>query len=126
MAAFQDRIEALRRKLDRTEAEAWVSLSEPDNFYLTGFTGDKSALIVTGDEAVFLCDGRFIEQARGEIAHCRIEEAKGSFLPAVGKQLEAIKPGPVAYDPDALTVGQLNLLEAAYTGPFIAEPGLVA
>jgi len=124
-AAYRDRIEALRRKLDRTEAEAWLSLSEPDNFYLTGFTGDKSALILTRDEAVFLCDGRFIEQAQVEVANGRIEEAKGCFLAAVGKQLEALGPGMVAFDPDALTVGQLDLLEAAYDGPFAAVSGLV-
>ncbi|HUW60779.1 MAG TPA: Xaa-Pro peptidase family protein [Candidatus Bathyarchaeia archaeon] len=124
-AAYQDRIEAVRQKMARTEADACLSLSEPDNFYLTGFTGDKSALIVTGDESVFLCDGRFIEQARVEVANCRIEEAKGSFIAAVGKPLEAIEPGMVAYDPDALTVGQLNLLEAAYDGPFVAVSGLV-
>jgi len=126
MAAHQDRIETLRLKLAASKANAWLSLSEPDNFYLTGFTGDKSALIVTGGDAVFLCDGRFIEQARDEVFDCRIEEAKGNFLAAVGSQLEAIEAGPVGYDPDALTVGQLNLLEAGYAGPFIAVSGLVA
>ena len=126
MAAHQDRIETLRLKLAGSKANAWLSLSEPDNFYLTGFTGDKSALIVTDADAVFLCDARFIEQARDEVFDCRIEEAKGSFLAAVGSQLKAIEAGPVAYDPDALTVGQLNLLQTACKGPFVAVSGLVA
>lgn len=126
MAAHQDRIDSLRLKLAGSKANAWLSLSEPDNFYLTGFTGEKSALIVTGGDAVFLCDGRFIEQARDEVFDCRIEEAKGCFLAAVASQLEAIEAGPVAYDADALTVGQLNLLQTACDGPFVAVSGLVA
>jgi Xaa-Pro aminopeptidase len=124
--AHEERIEALRRKLGQTEARAWLSLSEPDNFYLTGFTGDKSALIVTGDEAVFLCDGRFTEQAQGEVSNCRIEEARGSFVAAVGKQLDSMKPDAVGYDAGALTVGELGLLQSACTCGFVSLPGLVA
>ena len=107
-----------------TGAASWLSLSEPDNFYFTGFTGDKSAVIVTGAEAVFACDPRFTEQARDEVTACRVEEVRGNFLAGVGKILEGLDASPAGYDPHAITVGQLEVLQERSGGEFVPVPNL--
>ncbi len=40
--------------------------------YLTGFTGSSGALLVTGQEAIFITDSRYETQAHKEVKGCRI------------------------------------------------------
>lgn len=118
-AEHGERIAALREKLAGTGAQSWLSLSEPDNFYFTGFTGEQSAVIVTGDDAVFMCDPRFTEQARDEVTECRVQEVRGNFLGGVGKIAAGLDVFPLAYDPHAMTVGRLEVLQETAGGTFL-------
>ncbi len=88
MADHVDRIEALRGKLAGVGANSWLSLSYADNFYLTGFTGDTCALLITPAQVFFLCDPRFTEQAAAEVRGCLLEEVKGGFLAGVAAGAE--------------------------------------
>src|SRR2546426_8805523 len=54
-------------------------ITSPANwYYLTGFTGESGALIVTGKGATFITDGRFMEQGRAEMSGVRVIQ---TFLP---------------------------------------------
>lgn len=63
-----ERLNRLQGRLRDAGLDAFISFSAPANEYLSGFRGSTSALAVTPERAVFLCDFRYTEQAQGQVA----------------------------------------------------------
>lgn len=64
---MKDRIENVRRMMSGHGTGCLFVNSPADIYYLTGFTGSTAYLFVTGEEAVFLTDGRYEEQIKQEL-----------------------------------------------------------
>lgn len=64
---YELRLKSLRRHFGAGEA-VFVN-DAADVFYLTGFTGDSSCLIVLGDSVYFITDGRYTEQISREASY---------------------------------------------------------
>ena len=127
MTTPQDRIDALRAKVAEAGADAFVSLNPPDNQYLTGFLGSTSAVAVTEDQALFLCDFRYTEQAELEVdGNYTIEEVNGPLEQALGERLGAWGVNNPAFEPEVVTVAQLEKLDAALDGTYMPAPGIVS
>ncbi len=110
------RLNVLRKRLEQEQCDAFLSFSPPANQYLTGFTGSTSAVIVTADNALFLCDFRYTEQAEEEVRGFTTEEFPGAMEAAAGKCMERLGMNTVAYDPAVMTVASLHRLERAFDG----------
>ena len=96
------------RKLD------CLVVTHPANwYYVTGFTGESGALIVSRDGATLLTDGRFTVQAKEETHGVRIVLQQGSLYPALGELLRKQGGGRVGYDANQLAVAQWNTLRKA-------------
>lgn len=121
-----DRIGPLRAKIEAEGCDAFFSLSAPANQYLAGFTGSTSAVIVTPTEVLFLCDSRYTEQAGVEVSDFAVEEIIGEITSRVGERLSALEVRHAAFDPNALTVGQLRAIEGAFPGSVKEAPELLA
>ena len=50
----------------RLELDGLLVTHPADWFYLTGFTGDSGALVVSQRAATLITDGRFVGQAKAE------------------------------------------------------------
>ena len=122
----ETRLKALRRRIEEAKADAFFSLAPPDNQYLTGFIGSTSAVIVTREEALFLCDFRYTEQARAQVAGFTVEEVSGGFLKGAGERLTSLGVSVAAYEPAYLTVGQLRTVESAFRGRMEPVSDIVA
>src|SRR5258708_10564422 len=96
------------RKLD------CLLVTHPANwYYLTGFTGESGALVISRDGATLVTDGRFTVQAKEETSGVRIELQQGSLYAAVGAFLQKKRLGRVGYDANHLTLAQGNALRQA-------------
>jgi Xaa-Pro aminopeptidase len=93
--------------------EALLITSPANWYYLTGFTGESGALIVSRKGATFITDGRFMVQGRAEMSGVRIVRQKGSLFESVGKFLKDWRYRRVGFDPNQVTVGQLRSLGRA-------------
>src|SRR5437667_2391655 len=103
-------------------------ITSPANwYYLTGFTGESGALIVTGKGATFITDGRFMEQGRAEMSGVRVIQQKGSVFESVGQFLRDSRSRRVGFDASQITVGQLRSLRKAAGARvrWISAPGRV-
>ncbi len=60
------RIQKLRDELGRRKLDAYYVQARMDQFWLTGFTGEDGAVVVTQRGVTFLTDGRFDEAAHLE------------------------------------------------------------
>jgi len=106
------RRERLAQKLSEEQVEAYVISSPVNVTYLTGFSGDSSVLILTGQRALLVSDFRYTEQIE--------EECPGLetyIRPPVQKLPEAVAHGVdklalhrVAFESNAVTVAELQTL----------------
>jgi Xaa-Pro aminopeptidase len=89
-------------------------ITSPSNwYYLTGFTGESGALVVSRKGATLVTDGRFIVQSRVEMSGVRIFQQKRSLSESVGQLLRDSRFHRVGFDPAQVTVGQLQSLRKA-------------
>jgi Xaa-Pro aminopeptidase len=110
---FTKRMRALRRCLDEAGVEALVITHPPNWFYLTGFTGEAGALVVSRHSAAVITDGRFTVQARAEVRGARVMICDDTLLASLGKWLKKKGIRRLGFDPTHLTVGQLDAVRRA-------------
>jgi Xaa-Pro aminopeptidase len=112
------RREAVRRVL-REEGEgarAFVVRSAANVRYLTGFTGDSTALVVTPDRLVAVSDGRYAEQLKRECPaeiEAWIRPLGQPLMAGLGEVLTRLTSGPVAFEAAHVTVAEWTQLQDA-------------
>jgi len=107
------RLQNLILQLVDAKLDALVITAPANWYYLTGFTGESGALLVSRKEATLITDGRFMVQGRAETSRVRIVQQKGSLFGAVGEFLKDSRFRRVGFDPTQVTVGQLHSLRKA-------------
>src|SRR5258708_4718928 len=110
---FHRRRHNLVSKLSRTKIDALLITRPANWYYLTGFTGESGALVVSRKGASLITDGRFMVQGRAEMSGIRILQQKGSLFDSVGQFLKASRCRRVGFDPTQITVGELQSLRKA-------------
>lgn len=123
---MKDRLDRLRANMAEAKCDAFVSLSPPANQYLTGFTGSTSAVLVTEDEAWFLCDFRYTEQAGQQVETYTIEECSNGLASELGKRLKALGMTSVVFDPAVMSVAERDQIESAFESTCNPVPDVVA
>jgi Xaa-Pro aminopeptidase len=103
-------------------------ITNPTNwYYLTGFSGESGALIVSRKTTTLITDGRFMAQSRAEVSGVRVIQQKGSLFEFTGQFLKEARSRRVGFDPGQLTVGQLHTLRRAAGARvrWVSTPGKV-
>jgi Xaa-Pro aminopeptidase len=124
---FHVRRRALALWLEEAKLDCLLVMHPANWYYLTGFTGESAALLVSRKGSALVTDGRFTVQAGGETAGVRIILQKGTLFESVGRFLKGAPARQVGFDPMQLTVSQLGSLRKA-TGlrvRWISAPGKV-
>jgi Xaa-Pro aminopeptidase len=69
---MESRIETLQDRIRESDLDAVLFTNLPDIRWTTGFSGSNGVLLIGGDSAHFVSDGRYTEQAREEVAGAQI------------------------------------------------------
>jgi Xaa-Pro aminopeptidase len=125
---FAQRRGALVQKLGVLQVEAMLVTHPADWYYLTGFTGDSGALVVSRRGTILITDGRFVGQAKTETTGVAVMQQKGSLFESTGDFLAGSKAKSVGFEASQLSVSQYGALrKAAGRGcKWRAVAGLVA
>lgn len=110
---FHCRRHGLITHLSAAKIDALLITSPANWFYLTGFTGESGALVVSRKGTTLITDGRFTVQGRAEVSGVRILQQKGFLFESVGQFLKGSRCRRVGFDPSQVTVGQLQSLRKA-------------
>ncbi|HEO72042.1 MAG TPA: aminopeptidase P family protein [Candidatus Hydrogenedentes bacterium] len=121
-----ERLARLREHMAAAACDAFVSVSPPANQYLAAFTGSTSAIIVTANDALFLCDFRYTEQARDQVRGFTIEQVDGALEKTAGERLAKLGAKRAAFDPAVVTVAQHARLCDAFGGALEPLADIVA
>jgi len=112
-ANYSQRRKALLRELTARKLDALLVTHPPDWFYLTGFTGEAGALLVSKGHITLITDGRFTVQAKEETRGVKIALQHGRLYSSIGAWLRQRGPRRVGYDASRLTVAELHALKKA-------------
>ena len=127
---MSDRIDRVRSALESLDCDAFFSVSPPTNQYLSGlltsFEEISSAIVITSDQAHFLCDSRYTEQAHEEVTDYEIAEIKGDIIARSGELLGKLGASRVVFDPSGLTVDEKSRLDSAFQGESIGAKALAS
>ncbi|MEL6106073.1 MAG: Xaa-Pro peptidase family protein [Planctomycetota bacterium] len=110
-----ERLNRLIEKLPSLDCDALLVTDEINVTYLTGFTGDSSALLVRGDGALMLTDGRYEEQLQQECPGLELvvktpsQRPLETFAATIGSAGEK----RVAIEAGAITVATFTALKLA-------------
>jgi Xaa-Pro aminopeptidase len=99
-----ERLAKLRGMMAKSRLDALLITSLPNIFYLSGFTGDTAAMLVTRDRSVILLDPRYTEQGREECEQVEVAEFFGKPLThAISDQVGELVPGVLGFEKQFLS-----------------------
>ena len=93
-----------------------LSLNRASWYYLTGFTGEAGALLLSAQGTWLVTDGRFMAQARHETSGLRVVKQERSLMASLGARLTGRSRRRVGYDATQIAVAQFRALHRA-AGP---------
>jgi len=97
--------------LKAAKADAFLLFNEKDYFYLTGFTPEESAVLVTQRDVHLLTDTRFTEEIKRDAPWARAWLRKGMLLDEAVKACEELKVHRLAVQADNITLGQRDEIQ---------------
>ena len=124
---FLQRRRALLSQMAKARLASLLVMNPKHWYYLTGFTGESGALIISRKGTALITDGRFLEQARQETSRVRVVAQNGSLLKSTGEFLKSQGSGRVGFGTSQLTVAQFQGLrkEAGRRVRWVAADGKV-
>jgi Xaa-Pro aminopeptidase len=124
-SAVPDRLARLREALERAKLDALLVTAVPNVTYLSGFTGDDSALLVTRRDSTLITDGRYTEQAGSECPEARVLEHRKGLLKAAAALITRRRLSRVAFE-DSIPHGWYLELRAPLSARrLVVQKGLV-
>ncbi|MBD7906800.1 M24 family metallopeptidase [Sporosarcina gallistercoris] len=115
----------LRELLAEKELDALLVTSGYNRRYMTGFTGTAGVAIISKDDAVFITDFRYMEQAADQIKEFRIVQHEKTIIEEVAQQVAQMKVERLGFEKEDLTFGMYELYKSKVTAELIPTSGLV-
>jgi Xaa-Pro aminopeptidase len=82
-------------------------------YYLTGFTGEAGALLLSAKGSFLVTDGRFTAQAKEETSGLQVVKQDGSLMTTVGSLLRSRSQNRIGFDAGQVTVAEFRALRKA-------------
>lgn len=107
----------LRELLTENGIDALLVTNSYNRRYMTGFTGTAGLALISSDDAVFITDFRYTEQAEREINGFRIVQHTTTIIEEVAEQAKNMKLRTIGFEKDDMSFGLYEL----YNGKVEAE-----
>ncbi|MEZ4701447.1 MAG: aminopeptidase P family protein [Rhodothermales bacterium] len=108
------RLDALRAHFSERHADAAILTFLPDIRWACGFSGSNGLLLVTQQDAHFITDGRYTEQAGREVAGAAVHIAEKGLFDALASRSLLAGVGRVIIQSDHLTLDAFDDLQEAF------------
>ena len=107
------RLAACREHMARSRLSAYLVTRHVDQLYLTGFSGEDGAVVVTPETVFIITDGRFAEQATRETPWARRIVRKKGINDELARLRKRLRWRRIGFQADHVTVAQASLLRKA-------------
>jgi Xaa-Pro aminopeptidase len=123
------RLSQFRRRLAREGLDAWWVAATPNVRYLSGFSGEDSALLVSTDKAVLITDSRYEEMAQAEAwvdevvsRHTTMAKTAAGLCRGLGIRHLGVTSGNLSHAAFEALREALNGVEVRARGAGLVEP----
>ena len=115
----------LRQALMDLNVDALLITNEYNRRYMTGFTGTAGVAVVTKDDAVFITDFRYTEQAAAQVKDFRIVQHTGPIFAEVGAQVALMGAKTIGFEKDSMSYGTYEIYKEAVKAEFVPISGVI-
>lgn len=102
--------------MDTHKITAYLITNRADHYYLTGFSGEDSAVLVTRSAVWVITDRRFETSAKSEVGWARISFRDGLLVTQIANTLKEAKINRLAIQSESLTVETKSRLARSAKG----------
>ena len=127
-AYVQRRLRLLRSAMTGHGIGAYLVTNRADYYYLTGFTGEDSAIIITRSRVTIVTDRRFETSVRSEAPWAVVRLRQGQLIEAIGQAVAVRRIKRLAVQAEHLSVASRRAVKRAVHGaevhdaPVLIEP----
>lgn len=118
------RLIALRNLIKEKNLEAFVIYKAVNVTYITGFTGDDSAALITPDAAIFITDSRYTEQSQSEVQDFEVIEHKNGIKEVIKEYVDRLNIKKLAFE-ETLPFGQYKSLKEFLGIELVSQENIV-
>lgn len=111
------KLEKLRAALKENGLDALLVTNPYNRRYVTGFTGSAGVAVVSAEDAVFITDFRYTEQAEKQVQGFRIVKHEKTIIEEVANQAKQMNIKTLGFEKDNVSFGTYEL----YNGKVDAE-----
>ncbi|MEK4521768.1 aminopeptidase P family protein [Psychrobacillus sp. FSL W7-1457] len=119
------KLEKLRLALEERGVDALLITNDYSRRYITGFTGTAGVAIVSKNDAVFITDFRYTEQAASQIKDFRIVQHTKTLIEEISHQVNEMGIKSLGFEKDDVTYGVYELYKQAVSADLVPLSGVV-
>jgi Xaa-Pro aminopeptidase len=109
------RVDKLRNSFDQHNVDGLLVTNENNRRYLTGFTGTAGVALITENEAVFITDFRYVEQASEQLSGYTIVQHDGPISETINEQLKRLNVKRLGFEQDHVTFSAYRVYRERFT-----------
>lgn len=102
------KLTSIRKELIKRKLDGLLITNPYNRRYVTGFTGSAGVVLITNDEALFLTDFRYTEQAEREVTGFTIIEHSPHIVDDVKQQVKRLHINRLGFEAEHMTMAQYN------------------
>lgn len=106
--AVKNRVNKLRALFSKSNIDAILITSESNRKYLSGFTGSTGYLLVSEQEALFITDFRYVDQAKEQCPDFVVIDNERKMNQALKDSIEKLNIRQLGFEKDHVTYGQYS------------------
>ncbi len=115
----------LREALKENGLDALLVTNPYNRRYITGFTGSAGVAVVSAEDAVFITDFRYTEQAAEQVKGFRIVKHEKTIIEEVANQVQQMKINVLGFEKDNVSFGMYELYNDKVDAELKAVSGIV-
>ncbi|ADH99781.1 M24 family metallopeptidase [Salisediminibacterium selenitireducens] len=119
------KLNELRKQFQGNGIDSLLIMSPYNRRYMTDFTGTAGAALITEDQALFITDFRYTEQADEQIEGFDIIEHKGPLIKEVAAQLGKAGAKKLGFEKEHTTFLQFETFQSEIEAELVPVSGLV-
>ncbi|SDN40827.1 M24 family metallopeptidase [Alkalicoccus daliensis] len=118
-------ISALRKQLADNNIDALVVTSTYNRRYISGFTGTAGAALISKEDAIFLTDFRYTEQAKKQAEEFEVIEHKKTLIEEISTQVEKLNIKRLGFEKAHLSYAEYESYKEKIQAELVPVSGLI-
>jgi Xaa-Pro aminopeptidase len=120
-----EKLEKFRSVMEQAGVNGFLITSEFNRRYMTNFTGSAGVALISGKEAKFITDFRYVEQAGNQAQGYEIVQHKGTIIEEVAKQASLMGIEKLGFEQDQMIFATYKMYENTVEAELVPVSGLI-